>query len=178
MWIPGIYPSAGPLCYIKPTETMLLKEGHMHIDHEGRIYHPYLSDWNLRSSLVDLQAQLSVTFSHDPPLYAKPPGYREPVAKVRAHILPLCRTPDGSRAPPGDGMLPPASPSSAPPHRRVDLRRLRTRTLSAPLPRAPPPLPARAPRCPPSKARGARCSPRAAPPPLPSLRPLQVGGCG
>lgn len=46
MWIMDTHPYNPPLCYVKPTADMRIKSPHRHVDQNGRIYLPYLTDWN------------------------------------------------------------------------------------------------------------------------------------
>lgn len=44
MWLADTHPQNGPICFVKPTPTMQIKVS-MYVDHNGRIYLPYLHDW-------------------------------------------------------------------------------------------------------------------------------------
>ncbi|CAM9988688.1 unnamed protein product [Pylaiella littoralis] len=73
------YPSAPPMCYIRPTSGMSLKVGHRHVDQGGLVYLPYLHEWSARThNLVELIANMSSVFGAEPPLFATPPGGRRP----------------------------------------------------------------------------------------------------
>lgn len=73
-WMGLDYPSSPPICYVSPTRDMGIKPRHVHVDNAGFIYHLYLTQWNVRSSLKELCSTLTTVFSKDPPVYAKPQG--------------------------------------------------------------------------------------------------------
>eukprot|EP01012_Entosiphon_sulcatum_P049631 TRINITY_DN6827_c0_g1_i1.p1 TRINITY_DN6827_c0_g1~~TRINITY_DN6827_c0_g1_i1.p1 ORF type:complete len:748 (+),score=107.12 TRINITY_DN6827_c0_g1_i1:63-2306(+) len=73
IWFPQNYPTSGPMAFVTPTASMLIKPNHRHVDLEGRCYAPYLSNWDKRSSTaMQAVAELVQLFSQDPPVYAKP----------------------------------------------------------------------------------------------------------
>lgn len=65
------YPSYPPICYVRPLETMVIKENHKHVGSDGMIYMPYLNQWNNNSNLVDMVLMMSSIFGADPPVFAK-----------------------------------------------------------------------------------------------------------
>jgi hypothetical protein len=73
-WLALDYPMSPPICYVSPTRDMGIKPRHVHVDNAGFIYHQYLTQWNVRSTLKDLCSTLTTVFSKDPPVYAKPQG--------------------------------------------------------------------------------------------------------
>lgn len=97
IWIPLGYPFVSPsgddsvpVVYVKPdTESgWLVKRGN-HIDSQGKVYHPYLSQWfgecfahdptaPTRFNLVGLVSVLASTFSKEVPIYNRT-AIREPV---------------------------------------------------------------------------------------------------
>jgi len=52
IYIPENYPSRPPQAFVRPTNDMLLKPNHRHVDREGLVYMPYLLVCNLISNLV------------------------------------------------------------------------------------------------------------------------------
>lgn len=44
LWLMDTYPNHAPVCYVKPTNDMQIKVS-MFVDHNGKIYLPYLHDW-------------------------------------------------------------------------------------------------------------------------------------
>lgn len=42
-WIPEMYPQHAPITFVSPTENMIIKPKHKHVDTQGRCYSPYLS---------------------------------------------------------------------------------------------------------------------------------------
>jgi hypothetical protein len=66
------HPNAAPYCYVKPTSDMHIKVS-QYVDHNGKIYLPYLHDWEAdKSDLLGLIQVMTVTFGEYPPVYAKP----------------------------------------------------------------------------------------------------------
>uniref|UniRef100_A0A6A7FPY6 Tumor susceptibility gene 101 protein-like isoform X3 n=2 Tax=Hirondellea gigas TaxID=1518452 RepID=A0A6A7FPY6_9CRUS len=62
------------MAYVKPTPDMLIKASR-HVDQNGKVYLPYLHEWNPNSSdLLGLVQMMIMTFSEMPPVYAKPKG--------------------------------------------------------------------------------------------------------
>ncbi|KAJ2842543.1 suppressor protein stp22 of temperature-sensitive alpha-factor receptor and arginine permease, partial [Coemansia brasiliensis] len=73
-WFPRAFPEHSPLAYVTPTRSMVVKVG-KHVDVHGRVYHPYLAAWSMRSTLCELFAILIRVFSVEPPVFSRPPGY-------------------------------------------------------------------------------------------------------
>jgi len=69
IWIVEKYPMTPPTCYVTPTKEMRIKQRHRHVDVHGMIYLPYLNQWNIRSTIVELITFMSSVFSEDPPVY-------------------------------------------------------------------------------------------------------------
>lgn len=66
------HPQNAPICYVKPTADMHIKVS-MYVDHNGKVYFPYLHDWKPNSSdLLGLIQVMIVTFGEFPPVYSKP----------------------------------------------------------------------------------------------------------
>ncbi|XP_033212082.1 tumor susceptibility gene 101 protein isoform X2 [Belonocnema kinseyi] len=72
IWLMDTHPNNAPMCYVTPTADMSIKVS-MYVDHNGKIYLPYLHDWVPHSSdLLGLIQVMIVTFGDHPPVYAKP----------------------------------------------------------------------------------------------------------
>lgn len=66
------HPYNAPICYVKPTADMHIKVS-MYVDHNGKVYLPYLHDWLPNTSdLLGLIQVMIVTFGEHPPVYSKP----------------------------------------------------------------------------------------------------------
>lgn len=66
------HPYNAPICYVTPTADMHIKVS-MYVDHNGKIYLPYLHDWQPSSSdLLGLIQVMIVTFGEHPPVYSRP----------------------------------------------------------------------------------------------------------
>ncbi|OQV22514.1 Tumor susceptibility gene 101 [Hypsibius exemplaris] len=74
IWIMDSHPYNPPLCYVKPTAEMKIKLNR-HIDQNGRVYLPYLTDWNHNSSdLLECCQIMALMFGEEPPVYSKKPN--------------------------------------------------------------------------------------------------------
>lgn len=51
IWLMDTHPNNAPMCYVKPTADMHIKVS-MFVDHNGKIYLPYLHDWVPVSRLI------------------------------------------------------------------------------------------------------------------------------
>lgn len=72
IWLMDTHPMNAPMCFVKPTPTMQIKVS-MYVDHNGRVYLPYLHDWQHHTSdLLSLIQVMIVTFGEHPPVYSKP----------------------------------------------------------------------------------------------------------
>lgn len=70
IWLMDTHPNNAPMCYVKPTSDMNIKES-MYVDYNGKIYLPYLHDWVPHTSdLLSLIHVMIVTFGEQPPVYA------------------------------------------------------------------------------------------------------------
>ena len=110
LWIPQAYPQEAPIAYVNPGRDMLVRPG-QHVGVDGRIYHPYLRDWNGiwdRASIAEFLANLQQVFAKEPPVISKAQQqhyFNRPVAQSpRQSIL------GASHAPPS---LPPKQRSGS-----------------------------------------------------------------
>lgn len=77
IWLLDTHPRYAPICYVKPTSDMHIKVS-MYVDHNGKIYLPYLHDWTpMQSDLLGLIQVMIVTFGEFPPVYSKPKQAKE-----------------------------------------------------------------------------------------------------
>lgn len=77
IWLLDTHPRYAPICYVKPTSDMHIKVS-MYVDHNGKIYLPYLHEWNaMQSDLLGLIQVMIVTFGEFPPVYSKPKQLKE-----------------------------------------------------------------------------------------------------
>ncbi|CAH0547522.1 unnamed protein product [Brassicogethes aeneus] len=118
IWLVDTHPNNAPISYVKPTADMAIKVS-MYVDHSGKIYLPYLSDWVPNSSeLLGLIQVMIVTFGEQPPVFAK--SKENDVPYPTGSFMPQ---PGGNYRPPyptggyppssGYGNYPPYPPSSA-----------------------------------------------------------------
>lgn len=74
IWLLDTHPTNAPMVFVKPTTDMRIKVSR-HVDHNGKVYLPYLHEWtSSNSDLLGLIQVLICTFSEQPPVYAVPPG--------------------------------------------------------------------------------------------------------
>ena len=67
------HPSGPPIMHVKPTPDMEVKQRHDHVDRNGQVYLPYLTNWYpARSSLVGAISAMIEVFSRVPPVYSRP----------------------------------------------------------------------------------------------------------
>ncbi|XP_017043483.1 tumor susceptibility gene 101 protein [Drosophila ficusphila] len=72
IWLMDTHPQNAPMCFVKPTPTMQIKVS-MFVDQNGKVYLPYLHDWQPHSSdLLSLIQVMILTFGDHPPVYSKP----------------------------------------------------------------------------------------------------------
>ncbi|XP_036399583.1 tumor susceptibility gene 101 protein-like [Megalops cyprinoides] len=72
LWLLDSYPYNPPICFVKPTSTMMIKTG-KHIDANGKIYLPYLHEWkHPQSDLYGLIQVMIVVFGEEPPVFSRP----------------------------------------------------------------------------------------------------------
>jgi len=75
LWLDQRFPDVSPFVFVVPTATMQVAERHKHVDAAGRVYLPYLHNWNRHtSSLNVLVIELMSCFAQAPPVYARRPG--------------------------------------------------------------------------------------------------------
>ncbi|XP_013789333.1 tumor susceptibility gene 101 protein-like isoform X2 [Limulus polyphemus] len=72
IWLLDTHPVNSPMCYVTPTSDMKIKVSR-NVDQNGRIYLPYLHEWNPNSSdLIGLIQVMIIVFGETPPVYSKP----------------------------------------------------------------------------------------------------------
>ena len=78
LWILDTHPIHAPLCYVRPTPTMQIKVS-QHVDGNGKIYLPYLHEWDAANSdILGLVQMLIITFGEQPPVFARPQNQGPP----------------------------------------------------------------------------------------------------
>lgn len=71
IWILDTHPLHAPMCYVCPTHDMEIRVS-KHVDHTGKIYLPYLHEWNRNhSDIVGLIQICIITFSEQSPVFAR-----------------------------------------------------------------------------------------------------------
>jgi ESCRT-I complex subunit TSG101 len=72
IWLTERYPQSPPFIYVTPTETMVLRPDHNHVDPSGMVHTPCLDNWLFPSSnLLDTTTEMSIIFGSETPLYTK-----------------------------------------------------------------------------------------------------------
>ncbi|KIW93665.1 uncharacterized protein Z519_06270 [Cladophialophora bantiana CBS 173.52] len=83
LWVPHAYPYEAPMCYVAPTEEMMIRPG-QHVGGDGKIYHPYLAHWREhweRSNILDFLSILSDIFAKEPPVMSRSPTQQQRLAE-------------------------------------------------------------------------------------------------
>lgn len=71
IFISDNHPFEAPICYVRPTKDMTIKSSR-HVDGSGRIYLPYLSEWNAnRSDILSAIQVMQMIFGDMCPVYQK-----------------------------------------------------------------------------------------------------------
>ncbi|CAK1553043.1 unnamed protein product [Leptosia nina] len=72
IWLMDTHPQNAPLCFVKPTPDMSIKVS-KYVDSNGKVYLPYLHEWNGNNSKLQKLVQRMITaFGELPPVYSKP----------------------------------------------------------------------------------------------------------
>ncbi|KAK8752863.1 hypothetical protein OTU49_007993 [Cherax quadricarinatus] len=109
IWLLDNHPLSSPMVYVKPTPDMLIKASR-HVDQNGKVYLPYLHEWNLNSSdLPGLIQIMIITFSDMPPVYSKPKSALPTAGSP--YPTPYPTNPPGYMPLPGGGPSPKYPPS-------------------------------------------------------------------
>ena len=75
IFISDNHPFEAPICYVRPTRDMTIKTSR-HVDGSGRVYLPYLSEWNKSTSDILSTVQvMQIVFGQMCPVYQKAKGY-------------------------------------------------------------------------------------------------------
>ncbi len=71
IWVLDTHPLHAPMCFVTPTPDMQIRVSR-HVDHNGRVYLPYLHEWNeANSDLLGLIQICIITFGEQPPLFTR-----------------------------------------------------------------------------------------------------------
>lgn len=72
IWLMDKHPQNAPLCFVKPTADMSIKVS-KYVDHNGKVYLPYLHEWNPKTSTLQILIQCMISaFGELPPVFSKP----------------------------------------------------------------------------------------------------------
>ncbi|KAK2582025.1 hypothetical protein KPH14_002731 [Odynerus spinipes] len=105
IWLMDTHPNNAPICYVKPTADMNIKSS-MYVDHNGKIYLPYLHDWLPHTSdLLGLIQVMIVTFGEQPPVYAKRRNEQQ-VNTMAYPIQPFMPVPNSGSTGTSSGFMP------------------------------------------------------------------------
>lgn len=81
------YPMRPPVCYVRLAPNMYLKENHKHVAQDGKVYLPYLHEWNPAThNLVEMTVAISSVFSNDPPVFSRPPAASSQSSTPSSHV--------------------------------------------------------------------------------------------
>lgn len=71
VYMPPGYPTRPPNCFVRLAPNMYLKSNHRHVGSDGKVYLPYLHEWDVRHNLIELVVAMSSVFSTDPPVFTR-----------------------------------------------------------------------------------------------------------
>lgn len=129
IFLPPNFPVRPPICFVRPTDSMVIKENHRHVGRDGMVYMPYLNQWrNGSHTLVGAVSEMQLLFGRDPPVYSRPqpPPSTRPVAQPTRPTPTSASTQVGNVAsPPGYGDLQAAIDAS----KKEEEERLRRQTV-------------------------------------------------
>lgn len=78
IWLMDTHPKNAPLCFVKPTADMSIKVS-KYVDSNGKVYLPYLHEWNPNGSTLLTLVQCMITaFGEIPPVFSKPRNESQP----------------------------------------------------------------------------------------------------
>lgn len=82
------HPHHPPLAYVRPTSTMVIAPQHRHVDVDGKVYLPYLSEWtHPRSNLSDLLRDMASVFGVATPVLSRTTPPIQPTDEPRREAL-------------------------------------------------------------------------------------------
>ncbi|XP_047535984.1 tumor susceptibility gene 101 protein [Vanessa atalanta] len=88
IWLMDTHPKNAPLCFVKPTADMSIKIS-KYIDSNGKVYLPYLHEWNSNGSTLLMLVQCMISaFGEIPPVFSKPRNESRPPYPVNS-FMPL-----------------------------------------------------------------------------------------
>lgn len=114
------HPLEAPICYVRPTRDMTIKTSR-HVDGSGRVYLPYLSEWNRHTSDILSTIQvMQIVFGQMCPVYQKTKDYTSPPNNIAMPPLPNSQYPAGPTSSSGSassssGQWPSSGPAATPP---------------------------------------------------------------
>lgn len=89
------HPFEAPICYVRPTRDMIIKTSR-HVDGSGRVYLPYLSEWNkFTSDILSTIQVMQIVFGQMCPVYQKAKDYNSSPNNVAMPPLPNVQCPAG-----------------------------------------------------------------------------------
>lgn len=108
------HPLEAPICYVRPTRDMTIKTS-KHVDGSGRVYLPYLSEWNRNTSdILGLIHIMIIVFGQMCPVYQKTKEYETTPTNVAMPSLPTSFYPTGTNIGSGSNSSPITSSISMP----------------------------------------------------------------
>ncbi|KAK3672442.1 Suppressor protein stp22 of temperature-sensitive alpha-factor receptor and arginine permease [Recurvomyces mirabilis] len=102
IWLPKAYPQEVPVLFVTPGGDMLVRPG-QHVGVDGRIYHPYLRDWQGmwdRASLAEFLEFLQQVFAKEPPVISRAQQQQYYQRPVGGQIAQSQTAPGASPGPP------------------------------------------------------------------------------
>lgn len=82
------HPLHPPLAYVRPTHAMVIAPQHRHVDVDGKVYLPYLSEWvHPRSNLSELLREMASVFGAATPVLSRTTPPIQPPDEPRREAL-------------------------------------------------------------------------------------------
>ncbi|XP_072942507.1 tumor susceptibility gene 101 protein [Epargyreus clarus] len=85
IWLMDTHPENAPLCFVKPTSDMSIKVS-KYVDSNGKVYLPFLHEWNQSSTMHKLVECMINAFGELPPVYSKPRNEVRPPYPVNSFM--------------------------------------------------------------------------------------------
>lgn len=102
IFISDKHPFEAPICYVRPTKDMMIKTS-IHVDGSGRVYMPYLSEWNSNTSdLLSAVQVMQIIFGQMCPVYQRAKNNSPPSNVAMPPALPNSYYPFSSRGGPSN----------------------------------------------------------------------------
>jgi len=88
IFLPPNFPIRPPICFVRPTDSMVIKDNHRHVGRDGMVYMPYFNQWrNGTHNLVGAVSEMQQIFGVEPPVYSRPQQQPPAPTPVTSHSV-------------------------------------------------------------------------------------------